>query len=85
MSQSLQKRPKKLLDQACIELVEVSAKSSAGNTTPFARKKPMWPGSSASSSSMASDIQKTWARPKRCPELVEGSRPSSPIWPWTDR
>jgi len=34
----MSRRPKKLLDQACTELVEVSAKSSAGNTTPFARK-----------------------------------------------
>ena len=36
----MEPRSKTLLDQACTELVEVSAKSSAGNTTPFAKKGP---------------------------------------------
>jgi len=37
----MEPRPKKLLDQACTELVEVSGMPCASNTTPFARdQKP---------------------------------------------
>ncbi|MBT9160508.1 MAG: hypothetical protein DDT27_00234 [Dehalococcoidia bacterium] len=36
----MQRRPKKLLDQACTELVEVSERPSGSNTTPSAPKSP---------------------------------------------
>ena len=74
--EEMSKRPKKLLDQACTELVEVSATRSAASTTPCARKKPTSAGSNATFSTTANDIPRTWALRKRCPELVEGSRPS---------
>ena len=59
--EEMSKRPKKLLDQACTELVEVSATRSAASTTPYAPKKLTSAGSNATFSITANDIPRTWA------------------------
>jgi hypothetical protein len=59
--EEVSKRPKKLLDQACTEFVEVSATRSGSSTTLSTPKKLTSAGSNATFSTTANDIPRTWA------------------------
>jgi hypothetical protein len=72
----MNQRPKKLLDQACTEIVEVSVMSSESSITPSAPNKPTLTGSNVTSCSTRNDTRARWAPP----EL----RLSSPIWLLTE-
>jgi hypothetical protein len=74
----MSKRPKKLLDRACTELVEVSATRSGSSTTLSAPQRPELvegkkltsAGSTAIFSTTTNAIPRTWALRKWAPALV---------------